>query len=60
LKYQQEHLLKYVLVIAPLALIHALVLLSLSRESSPQPVSLRLVRTQPAKTMVKDGTTGKP
>ena len=59
LRYQQEHLLKYVLVIVPLALIHALVLFRLSREAAPQPVSLRLVKTQPAGTLVKDGTTGK-
>jgi len=59
MRYQQEHLLKYVLGIVPLALLHALVLFRLSREAGPQPVSLRLVKTQPAGTMVKDGTTGK-
>jgi hypothetical protein len=52
-------LLKYLLVIAPLVLLHVLVLFRLSREAGPQPVSLRLVKTQPAGTMVKDGTTGK-
>ncbi|MCX5800697.1 MAG: tetratricopeptide repeat protein [Candidatus Eisenbacteria bacterium] len=60
LRYQQEHLLKYVLVIVPLALLHALALFRLSRKAEPQPVLLTLVKTQPAKTMVKDGTTGKP
>jgi tetratricopeptide (TPR) repeat protein len=60
MRYQQEHLLKYILVIVPLALIHALVLFRLSREAGPQPVSLKVVRTRPAGTMVKDGTTGKP
>lgn len=59
LKYQQEHLLKYITVILPLALLHTLVLFRLSREAGPQPVSLRLVRTQPAGVTVKNGTTGK-
>jgi tetratricopeptide (TPR) repeat protein len=59
MRYQQEHLLKYLLAIAPLVLLHVLVLFRLSHEAGPQPVSLRLVKTQPAGTMVKDGTTGK-
>ena len=60
LRYQQEHLLKYLFAILPLAAIHGFVLFLLSREAGPQPVSLRLVKTQPASAKVKDGTTGKP
>jgi hypothetical protein len=59
LHYQQEYMFRYIVLLAPLVLVHVLVLGLSSRASVSAPISLRLLKRISAATQVKDGTAGK-
>ncbi|UCF78138.1 MAG: tetratricopeptide repeat protein [Candidatus Eiseniibacteriota bacterium] len=60
LHYQQEYVLRYIVIVAPLLLLHVLVLAHISRQSASAPMSLRVLKAEADRKRVKDGIAGKP